>query len=677
MTLQEYHKSVIFWFFLIISLFHYGRANGDIDFSPVVDSSDYTFLWWSDGYPPPEDKQFYCFQSGYYGFVFDTKNIDFLHFGKLQHSLTYSQAAAADNTLVMSLDKAELGLTVKVDGAKYLCIGQSGTDKKPEYKYVPQRIIQSGKYLQHFDVNYLNFEDSKGNKLKAQGRIEVIAWPERCCIILELTPQEILKNVEIDLVLSAGGKNIVSQHTKKQLISTGKPEKLSAVVDFSKTQGEGLDISVTNPNQNGSHAEYDDFYGAYIINIPPGSLKKIPPPAEPEIFKLTLKNSTNKLKKGRLYFRTHETDKSPALVGVTPTLTDTQGCPLGIDLQISKNWHKYPNEKTLYEGSWFHAYTVVSIEPGKEYHWQYRLINGVWGSIPSVSHAQLSLAGYGGHQLWDQVAIGNWGESITYDPEVGLFRSFIDDVRPLMVWSMDTRKKTKWSWTNNVGGGNFLIYESEEGKQQPVIAVKSEYDMIGPNLTKVTYHGFTSDRAISCRMTAMTARTDDINRNWHKFRYDVLKPVTFARLAFYQMGADRYNINLFENMAAGNENGLLKEWQPERGGLNYSIKGKPIVGKNSWFSIHGAKKNKYEDRGGALANRGLIIRSWKAKLGGRNVKYPCYSVFGTEDRIKSANFEISPPISVEKLLPGDYVECELVFAVFPSSRLTITAPTRT
>ena len=54
----------------------------------------------------------------------------------------------------------------------------------------------------------------------------------------------------------------------------------------------------------------------------------------------------------------------------------------------------------------------------------------MWKGLPAASHNQLALPGYKGHRnhLWEQSAIGAWGESICYDPENGLSAS-ITDVR--------------------------------------------------------------------------------------------------------------------------------------------------------------------------------------------------------------------------------------------------------
>jgi len=291
----------------------------------------------------------------------------------------------------------------------------------------------------------------------------------------------------------------------------------------------------------------------------------------------------------------------------------------------------------------------------------------LWGGVPAASHAQLCLIGYGGNQLWDEAAIGSFGETITYDPDVCLGRSIIDDVRPLMVEAMDGGK---WSWTNNVGGGDFLVYFNEQGEKQYLTRMKAFYEHYGPNLTNVHYAGVSADGKIEAHTRVSTPRCDDINRSYHYFRYDVKKPVAFSRLAFYQLGSDGYNNHQFNKMVWGDTEGLRREWSPRKGGLTYELTGLPCEGEQPWFSLHDSIPGLSHTGGfweakGAWANRGLVIRSWSARLGGKDVPHPHASVYLTEDNIGSANVEISAPPDVTQLLPGDYVECEVELLILP------------
>jgi len=73
--------------------------------------------------------------------------------------------------------------------------------------------------------------------------------------------------------------------------------------------------------------------------------------------------------------------------GVCPIVCDENHVPTGIPVQLSKNWHM----------SWmpsygrFYAYLPVQANALKTYH--IRIVYGFYGTLPSASHANLSLVG--------------------------------------------------------------------------------------------------------------------------------------------------------------------------------------------------------------------------------------------------------------------------------------------
>ena len=145
----------------------------------------------------------------------------------------------------------------------------------------------------------------------------------------------------------------------------------------------------------------------------------------------------------------------------------------------------------------------------------------------------------------------------------------------------------------------------------------------------------------------------------------MLKPARFQRLAFYQVGADNYNDHQFTTLARGNTAGLVEEWEPPKGGRHYSRSGIICDGKCPWFSLHGAINQ--DKKGGAWANRGLVVRQWRARLGGQPVNIPTAAVFGTENGPPSANIELTPPVGLSELQPGDFVEAVLELVIMPIS----------
>jgi hypothetical protein len=210
-----------------------------------------------------------------------------------------------------------------------------------------------------------------------------------------------------------------------------------------------------------------------------------------------------------------------------------------------------------------------------------------------------------------------------------------------------------------VGGGDFLVYYDEAGTYQHFKGMTTYHWAHGPNLSDVSYTGVTADGHIAATYRVSTPRTDDYLRNFHHVRYDVLKPTPFQRLAFYQIGSDYYNASKFNLMARGNEEGMAEQWTPERGGDRYRQTAIALTGRVPWLSLHDVVHDKPEDK----APRGLIVRSWKARLGGRDVPTPFFSVYGSrKDRV---SVELSAPPEVEQLLPGDYLDAELEFVVIP------------
>ena len=115
----------------------------------------------------------------------------------------------------------------------------------------------------------------------------------------------------------------------------------------------------------------------------------------------------------------------------------------------------------------------------------------------------------------------------------------------------------------------------------------------------------------------------------------------------------------------GNAAGLVEEWIPapadEQGG-GYARSAVRCDGSVPWFSLH--DKEHYDKGGGAFANRGLIVRRWQARLGGRDVPAPYAATFRTPD-VGRFNLELVPPPEVKELLPGDFVAADVEMIILP------------
>lgn len=351
------------------------------------------------------------------------------------------------------------------------------------------------------------------------------------------------------------------------------------------------------------------------------------------------------------------------ITGLSAILRTPGGDPTGIPVQLSKNWHNRP-EGGVYAGQWFHGFSQVRLPARSTVELDLALVYGHWGGVAAASHAQLCLIGWGSNQLWDQSALGSWGESICYEPDRVQAQCAVLDVRPVMVGSMSGN--ARWSWTHNVGGGDFFRWFDPVGKRVFPGRMRTAYERYGPCLTEVTYAGRLGE-GIEHASTVSLARTDDLVRGIYRLRLDVRKESEFSRFVIFQIGADSYSYTGERKMALGNENGLLKEWTTQWGGEAYRTEPRECCGRVPWISLHQAVRRSSERPEGAWANRGIVIRAWQAKLGGKAAA-PWVAERGAGARgADTSTADILPPPGVTKLLPGDFVDATFEHLIVPQS----------
>ncbi len=645
-----------------------------LPYSAMVKEADFGFFWWPNGYPASKGNRDIYFQTGKYTIGIDADTLKIKQF-ILEDSLNIDKAIGLQGNQ-SALDDVLFDMSIFVGEDEYKCVGIAELDKHKNRKYVPYKLINCGRYLQRYDFCDLDFRNKKGQALDIDSSLEIHCWPDQLVLKLNVNSRFDYEDVAINLTFDSKSYNIHRSQLGNRIdLSSGKNCEKSLIINFNSPKDYNVKDASAFAFANNLNIEFKDsgtgqaqkvFFDRglnnYEINVPAESFKPGKFPESIKKYSLTVINPEDVEQTARLIFDTKiKLGVSANIIGTIPILMDKDGNHTGIPVQISKNWHETMMERQ----NWYKGIVMIHVPAKSKLEFDYLLIHGVWQGLPAVSHAQLALNGWGVNQQWDQVAIGNWGESICYDPEMCLGRSFVNDMRPLMVWSIGDKKKKKWGWTTNVGGGDLLVYFDENNVRQDIVGVKSKYDAYGPNLTNVAYTGKSADGKIDVKFTASTPAVDDYNKNFHTLRYDIVKPVKFNRLAFYQLGADRYNDNKISRMAYGNSKGLVKDWQPKLGGLSYSKRNVLIPGSLPWFSLYQASPEKIEAGSNACANRGLVVRKWKARLGGKDINSPSFSVYGTENHFLSANIEISPPSDIKTLIPGDFVEMELELLVVP------------
>ena len=388
-----------------------------------------------------------------------------------------------------------------------------------------------------------------------------------------------------------------------------------------------------------------------------------------------LKEKTNRAKLDRLVFSLKNNAKEPVdtvLVfernsdddfnptGMCPVIRSCKsGRPTGIPMYRTNNWHCFDeNEKSPFFakktdlrrknlGIWYKAFTEAEVPAKGEYKHEYTCTYAEWGNAYAVSHAQLCLIGYAGNQLWDQSALGCFGETICYDPDVNLGRSMIDDVRPFL-----TDCGEKYNWGGNIGGGEFLEYR-KDGRFLRLKNVKTIYEEQGPNMTDVIYTGESWDDAIKAEINIRMGRTDDIPRIYYKLKYEFLKDVEADTLFLFRMGAANYANGKFEKLAFGTDNGVIENGD----GLSFVGKKIAVNARNTWVMYY---KNDSENEYGSEQ---FIIREYKAVINGEEKEYPCVEITETNDRVRQPSAAIT--FGTNRIKRGSYAEILLEYDILP------------
>lgn len=301
---------------------------------------------------------------------------------------------------------------------------------------------------------------------------------------------------------------------------------------------------------------------------------------------------------------------------------------------------------------------MVPLKAGETRRFRLRVVTGYWGKVPAVSYAQLSVIGYGGNWKWDESALGCWGESMCYDPSQHLGSSFISDVRPSFTMG---NGGNPYEWTENVGGGDFLVYFDCSNTYRWAKRLKAAYRWTGPNMTEVLYSGVTDDEAIRFNYRIRSVRTTDYHRRFHFYRYEFLRDVVSPkRLVFYKMAADYYNSVQFDRFYLGDRNGVEAEKDYPVGPVGYS--GTSIPFSNRWLAIDDTTSNDRK-RKTAKARRGLLFM--ESKLNDK--PFPAYLHLHGVKGTGGETFDLSSQSLSRSYSAGDIVEGELEFILPPKA----------
>jgi hypothetical protein len=451
-------------------------------------------MWWIHSVKEQKPLKF-AVKTTNYSFIFNYEHLQFENFSIMNGESAEKSFRTGHEEIMKPTEKPVLEFGIETYGKLFPC-------KISSLRSEDCQLIHSGRFLQHRFINWI--PELTGCDPHQSG-LDIIAWSDRLCINLRIVPVVNLRSKSISVnftvpeiyaekeevgdriifkdrngkgylflpahnhtEISSEGNRVTVRFISEKNIQTGENVCVGLIVypleniknelqQFISTEKKPLKITAfqQEPIHSDLKVHYDPVMGWHQVSLR-NDLSNIPEMDNDHLERIVfhVKNEENYPVPLRLNFSKEKEVFS--ITGISSIIRDMNGNPIGLPLQLSKNWHTTDfNGYTehLYRGNWYHGLTAIEVPARSSITLEYTGINAHWGNVPAASHAQLCLVGWGQNQLWDQSAIGSWGESICYEPDLDQASAPVLDIRPLLISNPESGK---WGWTGNVGGADFL-----------------------------------------------------------------------------------------------------------------------------------------------------------------------------------------------------------------------------
>ncbi|WP_162030524.1 MULTISPECIES: hypothetical protein [unclassified Lentimonas] len=651
-----------------------------VETAPDLSERDYTFGYWLNGVRKNLDDSspaILCLETGYYGFAIDLENLSEPQFGMFSDPLSYTEALAVGSERILGLTTGKLRVSIELEGVRYEAVAcEKGPGIDPNYledarQWEPDKLVQkyearlweSGRIAQHYDLLRLHFQDADGRTLQCKGSLNIVTWPESLTFTATLAPveEQVWKQAKLSIQFEGDGQPVQTAEYISSNLRAEKPQSVTLNLNFGQppVSVAGASLTLTSGEDQPFAVSFDEATNGYVAEV--RDLQRSWKTGYTDIrdydeFEIVIEHTDENVVKVPFLLDLYGVAN---VTGLCPILCDVNGVPTGIPVQISKNWH----EASL--GNYLRAYALLPATPGTS-RYKLRIAYGFYGTLPSASHSQLSLVGYGGNGRWDQMSIGCWGETLCLDMDMSCVDIPITDVRMLM--ARDGLKGRKWNWTDASWGGDWLHVEDANGQKHYFSEMKTAYLAQGPCLTDVRYDGsYGKDRVADVAVKASTLRTDDYARTFFDIEYVFNQTLSAEAGWLFKMGRSARAVA--PQIAYGNADGLIasKTVPADLSVGDLFVDHLTLTGEGPWW-IGFPGGYPIRDQKWGTGSRALIIRSYEATFGGKTDEAPTVSMpvlLIREDGQVNLDLLVHAPTGVTEYRQGDTVKMDLEWMTFP------------
>ena len=644
---------------LLLPGFGFAQANPQAVQLPALSAKDYSFGYWENGLrqaTPDRLEKVLCFETGYFGFKLNLDDLPQAFFGPLKDNLSYAQAVDAGLERMKQLPVAELNIELSLGSNTYRVV-RCGEAKQGK----ATQLWESGQLAQHYVLRHLVLEDAQGKILACDSKLKVVVWPDSLTLTFDLVPE-----VEQHADWAKGQVRIALKTQEREWKTAGnlrdagpKVERyqlsLTCALKVEPENNTALSVHCSMADGQIFPVTFDKTMDCFVSDV--NSVKRSWRGGYTDIrdyddFEIQIENKGTNATLAPFLL---DLSRVGNITGLCPMLCDEEGVPTGWPVQLSKNWHYGPM------GEYLRTYALIPAPPGKS-NYKLRIAYGFYGTLPSATHAQLSLVGYGHHGAgrWDQLAIGCWGETICFDVDMNCVTVAITDVRMLM--ARRGLKGRVWNWTDAGWGGDWLNVKNTLGEKKLFREMKTAYLAHGPCLSEVKYDGkYGVDNAVDLRNTVRTLRTDDYVRTFQRIRYSFDKNTRIDQGWLFKVGG--HGAKATPRIAYGNKAGLIAEQAVplnlKKGHL--MLDALTLSGEGPWWATFPGGESA-RDRKPAGGSRALIIRSYQSVIGGKTNNAPTVSMPVTQvhkDGRACVDLVVVPPAGTSEFKAGDRVDMDV------------------